>query len=57
MKLKALLTNYVMRSAVYATKKEVDRDYECGKARGIAMAITNLERLATITTQPVTNKK
>jgi hypothetical protein len=56
MKLKALLTNYVMRSAVYATKKEVDK-YECGKARGIAMAIANLERLATITTQPVTNKK
>jgi hypothetical protein len=39
-KLKAILTNYVLRSAVEATQKRIT----CGHARGIASTVSILER-------------
>jgi len=51
-KMKAKLTNYVMRVAVAATKKPGDRDYHCGYARGCAMTVANLERLGEQVSEP-----
>jgi len=47
-KMRAKLTNLVMRVAISATKKHDDRDFWCGFARGCAITIANLERLGEV---------